>query len=148
MWRSASRHMKSSFSFSRFGVSSRLSSERASVWLRRIHRDHVLEHRDLGAVLLELRADVVALGRERHRRERARHGDAGRVVLGVLVDGVGRLPAGDGQHAVVDRAAHRVLGAQVVEVGVRVGDERRVGEVVDRVEVSGHLLRPSSKPVR
>ena len=73
--------------------------------VRRIHRDHVLVHRDLGAVLLELRADVVALGHERDRGERARDRDAGRVVLGVLVDGVGRLPAGDGEHPVVDRAA-------------------------------------------
>ena len=32
MWRSASRHMKSSFSLSRLGVSSRERTERASVW--------------------------------------------------------------------------------------------------------------------
>ena len=32
MWRSASRHMKSSFSFSRLGVSSRERMDRASVW--------------------------------------------------------------------------------------------------------------------
>ncbi len=110
--------------------------------VRRVHRHHVLVHRDLGTVLDEQRRDVVALGGERDRGERTRDRDAGRVVLGVLVDGVGGLPAGDGQHPVVDRAAGVALRPQMVEVRVRVGHERRVGEVVHRVEFCGHCCVP------
>ena len=115
--------------------------------LRRIHRDHVLEHGNFGAVLLELRADVVTFGHERHRRERTHDRNAGRVVLAVLVNGVGRFPAGDRYHAVVDGTAHRVLGAYVVVVRVWVGHERRVGEVFDGVVIGGHVERFLPEPV-
>ena len=43
--------MNSSFSFSRLGVSSRLSTRPGASVVRRVHGDHVLVHRELAAVL-------------------------------------------------------------------------------------------------
>ena len=55
--RSARRHMNSSLSFSRFGVISRMRSARSCVCVGRVHRDHVLVHRELVAVAIDDLAD-------------------------------------------------------------------------------------------
>ena len=54
-WRSASRHMNSSFSFSRFGVISRISSAAVRGVLRRVERRELVAERQLVAVLLDER---------------------------------------------------------------------------------------------
>ena len=134
-WRSARRHMNSSFCLSRLGVSS-LAQHRSGLGvIRRIHGDHVLVHRERTAVLVDLCADVVAFRCERQRRERPAERDDVRERLRVLVDLDGFFVAGDGDDAVVRQAQHRVLAAQVVEVRVRIWDQRRIGEEVDRVVV-------------
>ena len=56
----------------------------------RIHRDHVLVHRELVAVRVDDLADVVALEWHREHGERTDHRVARRERLGVAVD-VGRL---------------------------------------------------------
>jgi len=61
--------------------------------------------------------------------------------------GVRFFPAGDGWEAVMDRAADWILGAQVVEVRVWVGNQRRVGEVVNGVVIGGDVKRFLPKPV-
>ena len=89
--------------------------------VRWIHGDHVLEHRKVAAVLVDLGADVVALGLERQRGKRPAKRDDVRERVGVLVDLGGFFIAGDGDDPVMRQPQHRVLAAQVVKVGVRVG---------------------------
>ena len=112
--------------------------------LGRVHRDHVLVHRQLVAVAIDDLADVVALERHRERRERADHRVARRERVDVAVD-LGRLVvAGHRDHAVMGERLHRALRAQVLEVRIRVLDERLVHEEVDRVPVA---RLPSLNPV-
>ena len=101
----------------------------------------MLEHRNLGAVRLDLLGDVVAVGRERKRGEWSHDGDAGGERVGVTVDVIGFVPPGHRDDTVVRFPADRALAAQVVEVRVGISDQRRVGEVVDGVEI-GHARAP------
>ena len=104
---------------------------------RRVERRELVAHRQLVAVLLDERADVVADERHREAGERPGHRVARRERRGVVVHRDRLFVAGDHHDVVVRLALHRALRPQVLEVGVRVGDERVVDEEVDRVEV-GH----------
>ena len=68
---------------------------------RGVEGHQVLVHRQLVAVLLDERADVVARGLDRKPRERTGHRVARRVRRGVVVHGDGLVVARDGNHAVV-----------------------------------------------
>ena len=109
--------------------------------VRWIHRDHVLVHRELTAVLVDQWADVVALGREGQRREWAAERDDVGERAGVLIDLGGFVVAGDSDDPVMRQPQHRVLSPQVVEVGVWIGHQRPIGEEVDRFVVA-HLTAP------
>ena len=107
--------------------------ERAFLRVRgRIHGDHVLVHRQLVAVAIDDVAHVVALERHRERGERTDHRVARRERVDVAVD-LGRLVvAGHRHHPVMGERLHRAGRAQLLEVGIRVLDERLVHEEVDR----------------
>ena len=105
IWRSASRHMNSSFSRSRFGVISRISSARCAVW---IGGSNVSIWSLIGscvAVLLDERADVVALERDGEPGERTGRRVARRERRGVVVDRDRFVVAGHHHHVVVRLAA-------------------------------------------
>ena len=72
-------------------------------------------------MLVDQWADVVALGLEGQRGKRSAERDDVRERVGVLIDLGGFFVAGDGDDTVVRQPQHRVLAAQVVEVGVRIG---------------------------
>ena len=134
--------MNSSFSLRRFGVISRISSARWSVCTGGSKRRQLVAHRQLVAVLVDERADVVALERDREAGERSGDRVARRERRGVVVDRDRLVVAGDHHHVVVRLAPHRALRAQVLEVRVRVGDELVVAEEVDGIEV-GHSTAPA-----
>ena len=123
--------MNSSFSLSRFGVMSLLSNPRVLRVQLRVHGDDVLGHRDLGAVVVDLRADVVPLRRERQRRKgtRDRHARRDRRIL---VRGQRFGVACDRNHPVWRGRSHRALGTQIVVVRIGIRHQRLVEEVVDR----------------
>ena len=104
---------------------------------RRVEREQLVAHRQLVAVLLDERVDVVALERHGEPGERPGGRVARRERVGVVVDRDRFVVPGHHHHAVVALALHRALRAQPVEVRVRVGDELVAAEEVDRVVV-GH----------
>ena len=102
--------------------------------------DHVLAHRQFAAVGSDEFAHVVAgLGRIGEPGERTGHGVARREHLVVAEYLVGLLVAGHADHTVMGEVRDRALRAEVVEVRVRIVDERHVGEEVDRVEIRSDL---------
>ena len=106
----------------------------------RVHRHHVLAHRELVPIAVDDVAHVVTLERDGELREGTDHRVARRERREVAID-LGRLlPPGDRHHAVMGRRHHRALRAQVVEVRVRVLQQGLVGEEVD-------LLEPSHSPL-
>ena len=122
--------------------------QRPMIGVRRGVEGHqVLVHRQLVAVLLDERADVVARGLDRKPGERTGHRVARRERRGVVVHGDGLVVARDRNHAVVRLADHRSRLAQVLEVRVRVGDEGLVREEVDAVEVA-HDTAPVPRDAR
>ena len=92
--------------------------------------------RELVPVLLDERAYVVAHERHREPRERAGHRVGRRERVGVVQHGHHFFVTRDHDHALMRFGAHRALVAQVLQVGVRVGDARLVLEEVDGVEVA------------
>ena len=102
----------------------------------RVHRDHVLEHRQVVAVGVDDLAHVVALQRDREGGEGADHGVARGERVGVAVDLAGLLVAGHGHHPEVGQRQDRALLAQLLEVRVRVLHQRLVVEVVGRLPVA------------
>ena len=113
----------------------------------RIHRHHVLVHRELVAIRVDDLADVVADEWHRERGERPDHGVARGERVRVAVDVAGLFQAGDGHHAVMRERRHRALRAQVLEVRVRVLQQRRVGEEIDLVEVGHQMYIPPLTPM-
>ena len=109
---------------------------------RRVECRQLVAERQRVAVLVDERADVVAGERDREPREWPGHRVARREGRGVVEHRDRLLVTGDHHDVVVRFALHRALGAEVLEVGVGVGDERLVAEEVDPVEVS-HCSRPS-----
>ena len=110
---------------------------------RRVVGDEVLPHRHGVAMALDEHADVIADRRLRQSGERAGHGVA-RGERGWVTPHLGRLVvARDRHHAVMGKGRDRAGPPQVIEVRVRVLDERRVGEEVDGVEV----VHPAPGPV-
>ncbi len=98
----------------------------------RIHRDDVLEDRELVTVRFDLCGDVVTFGGdERQGRERAADRVDRRERVGVLEGLHDLLVAGDDHHAVVRFAEDRVPVPQVIEVPERILRDLSVGEVVD-----------------
>ncbi len=92
----------------------------------------------------DLCGDVVALGLERYRRQRTRDGVHGGIVLRIQVDGE-RLLEACHRHDVVDRQRHhRTAGAQVLEIRIRVLDQREIHEIVGAVVVA-HVLTLCSR---
>jgi hypothetical protein len=103
----------------------------------RIHGHHVLVHRQLVSVAIDDRTHVVTLERHRERGKRPDHRVARGEGLAVEIH-IGRLLVPrHGDDAVVRRGQHRALRAQVVVVGVRILEQRLVGEEIDGVVV-GH----------
>ena len=107
---------------------------------RRVEREQLIAHRQLVAVLLDERADVVALERHGETGERPGRRVARRERVGVVVHRDRFVVPGHHHHAVVALALYRALRTQPVEVRVRVGDELVAAEEVDRVVV-GHSSR-------
>ena len=141
-WRSTSCHMKSSFSFSRFGVNNLVSKERARVVGRRIHDDQVLVDREHVAVRLDQRGDVVTLGLERQRGERATDRVYRREGIGVFEGRHDLRITRDGNHAVVRLAKHRALTTHVIQVLVGVLGNFLIRKIVDGREIRHHFYRP------
>ena len=104
---------------------------------RRVEREQLIAHRQLVAVLLDERVDVVALERDGEAGERPGGRVARRIRVGVVVDRDCFVVPGHHHHVVVALAPDRTLRTQPVEVRVRVGDELVAAEEVDRVVV-GH----------
>ncbi len=104
----------------------------------RVHRDHVLVHRQLIAVAIDQAADVVPLERHRERGERSDHRVARGEGVDVAVDLARLVVAGHRDHAVMGERLHRAGGPQLLEVGIRILDERLVAEEVDLLPV--HLV--------
>jgi hypothetical protein len=98
--------------------------------LRRVHDDHVLEDRELMAVLFDEFADVIALGGERQRWERPADRVDRRERVDVLERSLHLLIAGDRHHAVVRLTNYRPLAAQVIPIGVGILGDLGVGEVI------------------
>ena len=130
--------MNASLSLSRFGVISRISSARSWVCVGRVHRDHVLVHRQL-----------VAVARRRSSLTSSPSSGTGNIANGPTTElhdenvSVSRytsfelVVAGDRDDAEVgERRAPGTADAQLVEVRVRVLDQRLVGEEVDRLPVA------------
>ena len=105
----------------------------------RVERGELVAHRQLVAVLLDERADVVAFERHREPRERPGHRRARREGGSVVVHGNRFVVPGHHEDVVMRFARDRALRAQRLEVGIRVGDERRVPKEVDRVEVAHRI---------
>ena len=105
---------------------------------RRVHRHHVLVHRELVAVPVDDVAHVVALEWDGKRDERTDHRVARRERVDVAVDLCRFLVARHRHHAEMRQVHDRAARAQLFEVGIRVLDERFVTEVVDRFPVRGH----------
>ncbi len=121
--------------------------EEASVLgvLGRVHARQLVAEGQFVAVLLDQIADVVAFEGDREAGEGPRCLGGRGEPLGIRVDGPALLEPGHHHHVVVLLGPHGALGAQPVEVGVRVAVERPVGEEVDRVEV-GHGRPVASCP--
>ena len=127
--------MNSSFSRSRLGVMQPHQQRALARVVGRIHRDHVLGHGELVTVLVDDRAHVVALERDREGRERPDDGVARRERVRVAVDLAGLVVPGHRDDAEVRQREHGALGPQRLEVGVGILDQRLVGEEVDRFDV-------------
>ena len=143
IWRSARRHMNSSFSFSRFGVIKRMSSAR---WFVCFGGSKVVIWSPIGSSSrcssISV-AHVVTLERYREPGERSGDGVARREPGGVVVHRDGFLVARHHDDVVMELAPHRALAPQPVEVRIRVLDHGLVPEEVDGVEV-GHGTAPLS----
>ena len=148
-WRSASRHMNSSFSLRRFGVISRMSSARCAVWFggSSVGSWSLIGSSSRCSSMSAL--DVVAVEGHREAGERSGHRVARREGRGVVVDRDRFLVAGHHHDVVVRLAVHRALPAEVLEVRIGIGDQLVVAEEVDRLEV-GHTapLVAAAEPVR
>lgn len=98
------------------------------------------------AVPFDLLTDVVASRFERQRRKRSANGDERREIAGVPVDGSALRIAGNRHHLVGRQAQNGAFRPEVVEVGIRVRQQRLVAEKVDRVVSIGvnahHRLVP------
>ena len=92
-------------------------------------------------------ADVVADEWHRELGERPDHRVARGERVRVAVDVAGLLQAGDGHDAVMRERRHRALLAQMLEVRVRVLQQRSVGEEIDLVEVSHQMYIPPLTPM-
>ena len=133
---SARRQMNASLSFSRFGVISRISRRPLAGVVGRVHRHHVLVHRQLVPVAIDDVTDVVALQGHREGGERADDRVARRERLVVPVD-LGRLVvAGHRHHPEVGERQDRAFRAELLEVRVGILDQRLVEEEVGRLPVA------------
>ena len=103
--------------------------------IRRVLRHDVFAHRDLRTMLLDQRADVVTLGFERQAGEGPRDRNTRRERR-VLVYREGFLVSCYRDDALMGRRQHRPALTQVVEIGVRIGNQGRVGEEIDRFEIT------------
>ena len=111
---------------------------------RRVHRRDLVTERELVAVLIDQFADVGPT-RQRHgeTREGPGHGVARREGVGVVVDRACLVVPGDHVDVLLRLAAYRALGAEPVEVGIRVVDQLVAAEEVDGVVVGdglGHVF--------
>jgi hypothetical protein len=102
--------------------------------LRGVERGELVAHRELVAVLLDERAHVVALERDREAGERTGHRVARRKRRHVRVDGAGLVVTGHHHHVVVRLTANRALCPELVEIRIGVGDDAVVTEEVDGIE--------------
>ena len=109
---------------------------------RRIHDDQVFVDREQVAVRLDQLGDVVTLGLERQRRERAADRIDRREGVGVFEGRHHLGVAGHGDHAVMRLLKHRSLTAQIVEVLIGVLCDGLIGEIVDGREIGHLLFRP------
>ena len=129
--------MNSSFSRSRFGVISRMSSARCAVW---IGGSNVSSWSLIGSASRCCSMSALTSSPSSGTGKPG-NGPVGELhdenVVGVVVDRDRFVVAGHHHHAVVRLAADRALRAQPVEVRVRVGDELVAAEEVDRVVVVG-----------
>ena len=141
IWRSASRHMKSSFSLSRFGVSSRCSSDRCLVCSGGSIVAKCSFIGQLMPVLSDELADVVTLGLRRERREGTDHRVARREVLGPPVDLRDLVVASHRQRSLGWLVNDGAFRPQVLEVGIGVVHQRFIGEEVNGLEVAHRTSR-------
>ncbi len=103
--------------------------------LGRVERGELVGERELVAVRVDLRGDVVARQWYREAGERSGHRVARREAGGVVVNRDCFVVPGDHDDVVVPFALYRALRAQVLVVRVRIGDELVALEEVGRVEV-------------
>jgi hypothetical protein len=89
----------------------------------RIERDDLISHRELVTVLLDQPAHIVALEGNRESGKRSGHRIARRERRRVVVDRDGFVIARDHEHVMVRFTSHGALLAEVIEVGVRIGDK-------------------------
>ena len=106
--------------------------------LGRVHGHHVLVHRQPVPEAIDELTDVVTFQRLREGRERTHDGVARRERLDVAVDLERLVVSRDRHHSVMRERRHRALRPQVLEVGVRILEQRLVGEEVDLFEISRH----------
>ena len=136
---SASRHMNSSFSLRRLGVMSLFISPRVRVCSG---GSCVVMCSAIGTAprCCSISSETSSsAGAEGHARERACHRDARRE-RGILVDRQRLLVAGDGQHIERGCLHHWAFRPKVIEVRVRVRNERFVGEEVHCFEIGQDAL--------
>ena len=105
-----------------------------------VHGDHVLVHRQLVPVAIDDGADVVALQGDREGGERADDRVARREGLVVPVHIGGLVVPGHRHHPEVGQRQDRAFGAERLEVGVGVLDQRLVEEEVGRPPVAQALV--------
>ena len=86
-------------------------------------------------MLLDQLADVVTLGFEGQARKRAGHRDTRREGR-IFIYRESFLVPRYGHDTLSGSRQHRATLAQVVEIGVRIGDKGRVGEEIDRFEIT------------
>ena len=139
-WRSANRHMKSSFSLRRFGVIRRMSRPRWSVWVggSKVGSWSLIGSESrCSAMRSEMSPSAYSsrgTGNPGNGPVTAVHDEK---VAVSLKHGRRLLVPRDHHHVLVWLAPHRALAAQRFVVRVRVGDHLIVAEEVDGVDV-GH----------
>lgn len=105
--------------------------------LGEVHRDERAIGVHLLAELIDLRADVIALRRERQFGNRTANCIHGRERLVVVQDRKCFLVSRDRDDIAMRQPHNRAARAQRIEIGIGVIDQRRVGEEVDLVDVGG-----------